>query len=105
MIEMTRQRVRPSFERTNYETCKCCHGAGLVKSARSTGLKLLRQLRAGLATKKREIAEVLVHPDVLGYLVNERRRDIVELEDEFGKAIRLTADPASGPDQIQIRYT
>ena len=49
---MTRQRVRPSVERTNYETCKCCHGAGVVKTARSTGIKVLRQLRAGLATQK-----------------------------------------------------
>ena len=104
IIEMTRQRVRPSFERVNYETCKHCHGAGLVKSTRNVGLKLIRQLRAGLATKRREIAEVLVHPDVHDHLVNDRRHQIVEIEEEFGKMIRLTADPTAAPDQIQIRY-
>lgn len=104
IIEMTRQRVRPSVERANFETCKCCHGAGVVKSARSTAVKVLRQLRAGLATKKRELAEIVVHPDVHGYLVNERRLQIVELEEEFGKSIRLLSDPSVGPDGMQIRY-
>ena len=104
IIEMTRQRVRPSFERANYETCKLCHGSGVVKSARSTGIKALRQLRAGLAMKKREVAEVVVHPDVQSYLLNERRMQIVELEGEFGKSVKVLGDPQAAPDQIQIRY-
>jgi ribonuclease E len=37
IIEMTRQRVRPSFERSNHEPCKLCRGTGVVKSARSAG--------------------------------------------------------------------
>jgi len=106
IIEMTRQRVRPSFERTNYELCKHCHGTGIVKSARSTGVKVLRLLQAGLASKikKREVAEVLVHPAVHNYLVNERRRMIVQLEEEFEKSIKFIEDPSAAPDQIQIRY-
>jgi ribonuclease E len=104
IIEMTRQRVRPSFERANYEPCKLCHGSGVIKTARSTGIKVLRQLRAGLAAKKREIAEVLVHPDVQSYLVNERRQQVMDLETEFSKSVRITADPSVAPDQVQIRY-
>jgi ribonuclease E len=104
IIEMTRQRVRPSFERSNYEPCKHCHGSGVIKTVRSTGIKVLRQLRAGMAAKKREIAEVLVHPDVQSYLVNERRQQLVELEAEFSKSVRIIADPQAAPDQIQIRY-
>ncbi len=106
IIEMTRQRVRPSFERAHYEPCKYCQGSGVMKSARSIGVKVLRQLRAGLAMKikKREIAEVLVNPAVHDYLVNERRRQIVELEEEFEKSIKLIEDPSASPDQIQIRY-
>src|SRR6185503_283986 len=104
IVEMTRQRVRPSFERVNYEPCKCCHGTGVVKSARRTGVDALRQLRAGLATKKREVAELTVHPDVHHFLVNERRRQILEMEEEFGKSILLVSDPGAGPNQVQIRY-
>lgn len=104
IIEMTRQRVRPSFERAHHETCKHCHGRGVVKSARSTAAEVLRQLRAGLSQKKRETAEVLIHPAVHEYLMNDRRRQIVELEDEFQKTVVFLSDPQAGADQIKIRY-
>jgi len=88
----------------NYELCKFCRGTGVVKSARSTAIEVLRQLRAGLATKKRDRVEVVVHPDVHQYLMNEKRRQIVELEDEFSKTIVFLSDAQAGVDQIKIRY-
>ncbi|MBI4605423.1 MAG: Rne/Rng family ribonuclease [Planctomycetes bacterium] len=104
IIEMTRQRVRPSFERSNHEPCGVCRGAGVVKSARSTGTGILRQVRAALAMKRRDVCEVIAHPSVVDYLLNERRRRLVELEDEFQKSILVRADPSFSPDQHEIRY-
>ena len=104
IVEMTRQRVRPSFERANYEPCKVCGGRGVVKSARSTAVEVLRRVRAGMAQKKREVVEVIVHPAVHHYLMNQARRQVVELEDEFLKSIVIVSDPQAGPDHVQIRY-
>jgi ribonuclease E len=104
IVEMTRQRVRPSFERETHEPCKLCHGAGIIKSPRSTGTSILRQLRAALAGKRREVCEVVAYPDVVEYLVNDRRRNLLELETEFNKTIVVKADPGFSPDQFFIRY-
>jgi ribonuclease E len=104
IIEMTRQRVRPSFERSNHEPCKLCRGTGVVQSARSSGTSILRQIRAGIAAKRRSVCEVVVHPDVAEYLLNDRRASLVELEAERGKAIRIRANPGFSPEQYEIRY-
>jgi ribonuclease E len=104
IIEMTRQRVRPSFERSNHEPCKFCRGTGVVKSARSLGIAILRQIRAALSVKRRDICEVMAHPAVVDYLLNDRRHHLVELETKFQKTILVKADATFSPDQYVIRY-
>jgi ribonuclease E len=104
IVEMTRQRVRPSFERSNYETCPCCQGTGTVKSARSTGMAILRQLRGALASKRRQVCEVTAHPNVVGYLVNERREHLLELEAEFHKTIVVNSNASLTPGQYDLAY-
>jgi ribonuclease E len=104
IIEMTRQRVRPSFERANHEPCQVCSGTGVVKSPRSTGITVLRQIRAGVATKRRNLCEVLAPPAVVNYLLNERRHHLVELENKFNKTIIIRACLDGTPDQYSITY-
>jgi ribonuclease E len=104
IIEMTRQRVRPSFERSNHEPCKFCRGTGVVKSARSSGIAILRQIRAALSVRRRESCEVIANPAVVDYLLNDRRNHLVELEREFKKAVLIKADPTFSPDQYVVRY-
>jgi Ribonuclease G/E len=103
IIEMTRQRVRPSFERSNHEPCKHCRGTGVVKSARSAGIAILRQVRSALAARRREGCEIVANPSVVDYLLNDRRGLLVDLENEFQKRVLVKADPAFSPDQYVIR--
>ena len=103
IIEMTRQRVRPSFERSNHEPCKHCRGTGVVKSARSAGIAILRQVRSALAARRRESCEIVANPSVVDYLLNDRRGLLVDLESEFQKRVLVKADPAFSPDQYVIR--
>src|SRR6185312_4490839 len=44
LIEMTRQRIRPSLRRSVYEDCPCCRGTGLVKTAESMAIEVMRTL-------------------------------------------------------------
>ena len=104
IIEMTRQRVRPSLERTIYEPCKHCRGTGMVKSVRTTATAVLRQLRVGLATRKKETAEVSVHAEVQSYLLNQRRKQILDLEETYHKTVIVLAVDQEEPDQFLIQY-
>ncbi len=104
IIEMTRQRVRPSFERAHYEPCECCRGTGVIISPRSTGTAILRQVRAGLALRRKRTCEVIAAAEIVDHLLNERRRYLVELESQFRKNIVVRADPTFVSDQYVIRY-
>ena len=44
LIEMTRQRIRPSLKRATYNECPCCSGRGVVKTAESMSLDVIRML-------------------------------------------------------------
>jgi ribonuclease E len=104
IVEMTRQRVRASFERAHHEPCKHCGGTGTAKAPRATGITIMRQLRAALGGKRRAGCEVLAHPDVVRYLVNERRRHLLEMETEYNKTINIRAEENFSPEQFILRF-
>lgn len=104
IIEMTRQRVRPSLERTIYEPCKHCNGTGMNKSTRTIATSILRQLRVGVATRKKPSVEVFTHPRVQSYLLNDRRRQILELEESSRKSIIIHGDAGRHPEDFAIKY-
>ena len=55
LIEMTRQRIRPSLKRSVYRDCPCCRGTGVVKTAESMAIDVVRLLI--LATHREEIRQ------------------------------------------------
>jgi ribonuclease E len=104
IIEMTRQRVRPSFEHENHEPCRYCGGIGVVKSARNLGIAILREIRAALSGRRRQTCEVTAHSSVVEYLLNDRREEIIAIEKALQKSVVVRSDPALGPDQYSVQY-
>src|SRR5262249_28294701 len=80
IIEMTRQRIRPSLKRSVYEDCTHCQGAGVAKTAESMAIDVMRLL--ALAAHRPEVRRI--HLNVAGpvatYLNNRKRREIARLE-------------------------
>src|SRR6476620_3673387 len=72
IIEMTRQRMRPSFKRSVYFDCPHCKGTGLVKTPESMSLDVMRKLAIALNDLKVARAELSVCPDVGFYLLNKK---------------------------------
>ncbi len=75
LIEMTRQRIRPSLKRSVYEDCPHCAGAGVVKTVESMSIDVMRLL--ALASHREDIRRVNVSvcPAVASYLNNRKRRE------------------------------
>jgi ribonuclease E len=92
LIEMTRQRMRPSLERASFMECPHCKGSGLIKSPESMSLEVMRLL--SLAASQDDIyqIEVTVHPTVGHYINNRKRRTLVQLEERAGKQVMVIAD-------------
>jgi ribonuclease E len=87
VIEMTRQRVRPSIKNYTYVSCPTCTGFGMVRSAETMCLSLLRRMKLALIEERVFELAVQVHPHVLSHLHSEFRDDINDLEDKFEKRI------------------
>ena len=102
LIEMTRQRIRPSLKRSVYEDCHHCTGAGVIKTAESMAIDVMRLL--ALATHRDEIRRmaISVHPSVAAYLSNRKRKEIARLESECNMTIQIGFDPSSPAEHLKI---
>ncbi|HBO53454.1 MAG TPA: hypothetical protein DD471_15810 [Planctomycetes bacterium] len=104
IIEMTRQRVRPSFESSNHVACSCCEGTGWVKSPTSAGIEILRRLRGELGQRQKKTCEITTGPDVVKYLCTDRGKILANFEKDYNKKIVVKNDPKFGSDKYTIRY-
>ena len=102
IIEMTRQRMRPSLKRSVYFDCPHCKGAGLVKTPESMSLDVMRRLRIAINDQRVQRVELSVCPDVAFYLQNKKRQQLAELEDRYNKRIVIRTEPALGLDEMRV---
>jgi ribonuclease E len=103
MIEMTRQRVRPSLKRSIYMDCPHCHGSALIKTPESVSLDVMRRLAAGATRNDVARLDVKAYPTVATFLLNRKRKALVELEEKTGKRIAIVPDDKLAGDQIVIQ--
>jgi ribonuclease E len=104
IIEMTRQRIRPSLKRSIFSDCPHCRGGGFVKTSESMSIDAMRMLQLA-AHRAPAIAtvQVGVHPDVAHYLLNKRRKEIATLEERGKLEILVTGQPGVSPDTLSVR--
>jgi ribonuclease E len=102
LIEMTRQRIRPSLKRSVYEDCHHCTGAGVIKTAESMAIDVMRLV--ALATHREEIRRmaISVHPTVAAYLSNRKRKEIARLETECNMTIQISFEPNAAAEHLKI---
>ena len=84
LLELSRQRLRPSLVETNFETCRHCTGTGLVRTTGSAALHVLRAIEEeGIRKRAREI---LVHaPTPIALVIlNQKRDSLAEIESRYG---------------------
>ncbi|MZR30361.1 ribonuclease E/G [Sneathiella litorea] len=102
LMEMSRQRLRPSFLETSTTMCHTCGGSGFVRSIESTALLIIRTLEEEGVRERSAKITVAVHTDVAIYLLNQKRSVIQELENIYGITILITADPLSNMNDYKI---
>jgi len=102
IIEMTRQRMRPSLKRSIYADCPHCHGAGLVKTPESMSLDMMRRLAIGAHDERVVRIELAVCQEVAFYLQNKKRSEIARLEQSSGKRVIVRVEPTLGLDESKL---
>jgi ribonuclease E len=80
LLEMSRQRLRPSLEETMSRTCPRCKGQGTIRGTRSLALSILRLVEEEAQKEfSREIRAIVPIP-VATFLLNEKRKEILAIE-------------------------
>jgi len=102
LVEMTRQRMRPSIERSTFMECKHCRGSGLIKTPESMGLEVMRQVALAISQENVHQVEVTVHPKVGHHIHNRKRRALVRLEERSDKRVMIISDPAIGQETVDF---
>jgi ribonuclease E len=102
LIEMTRQRIRPSIKRSVYKECPACGGTGLVKSAESMAIEVVRKLLNRSHSNQVARITVTVEEEVANYLNNKKRRDLVALEQENNVEVQVVSGEGLSPVYLKI---
>jgi ribonuclease E len=102
LIEMTRQRVRPSFKKSVYEDCPCCKGRAVVKTAESMALEVYRILQLAAQTPAASRISVKVNENVAAYLNNRKRRELMKIEEQSEVVISVLGSESQFPEQCVL---
>jgi ribonuclease G len=102
LIEMTRQRVRPSLWQSMTTECPTCSGSGRVFRPEVVVRRMERSLRrAGADHKERKLA-VRLHPEVALYLVEQEPNFLRQLEKATGLELEVRDDPMMRLDEFRM---
>jgi len=93
LLEMSRQRLRPSLGESSQITCPRCHGHGTVRGVESLALSVMRLIEEEAMKDRtgRIIAQVPVN--VGTYLLNEKRQQVINIENRQDVGITIVPNP------------
>jgi ribonuclease E len=89
LLEMSRQRLRPSLGETNHMTCPRCNGTGHIRGIESTALHILRITQEEAMKENSAIIQVQLPVEAATFLLNEKRADIHKIEQRTGVEVVL----------------
>jgi ribonuclease G len=102
LLQMSRQRVRPSLFQAMTEPCPSCGGTGRVLSPETVVRRIERAVRrAGTEGENRELT-VRVHPEVALYLLEKEPEFLKSLRKEAGVDLDVRDDPLMGLDEYRL---
>ena len=103
LLEMSRQRLRPSLGETSGIVCPRCTGQGTIRDTKSLALAILRLIQEEAAKERTGEVQAIVPVDVSAFLLNEKRSDINEIESRSGVRIVVVASPYLDTPHFEVR--
>jgi ribonuclease G len=102
LIEMTRQRVRPSLFQSQTQACPTCSGTGRVLQPETVVRRLERSLRRAGVGKTDKRMTVRLHPEVALYLMEEEPHLLRNLARQTGIDLEIRDDPMMKLDELKL---
>ncbi|MEC8499299.1 MAG: Rne/Rng family ribonuclease [Pseudomonadota bacterium] len=92
LLEMSRQRLRPSLEETMSRTCPRCMGQGTIRGTRSLALSILRLIEDEAQKESSREIRVVVPVSIATFLLNEKRNEISNIETRNSIEVTILPD-------------
>ena len=104
LLEMSRQRLRPSLVENSTLICPTCQGVGTVRTTESTALHVLRALEEEGIRRAGGNLRIAVPTAVALYMLNQKRALLFDIEERYGFSVEVTADESlTAPDYVLER--
>lgn len=102
IMEMTRQRMRPSMRMSHFIGCPGCDGQGEIQSPDSVATDVVRNI--GYLLQHRDVArvEVVVSSKVASVLLSTRRRHLTVLEEQLEKQVDVRVSETIAADRVNF---
>ena len=102
ILEMSRQRIKPTLSEASYLECPHCEGRGKVKSVENMAISFLRKVHASAA--KGTAAEVRggLPLEVAYYLLNRKKRDLTQIENDYEIEVTIKGKPSFHMNQLEL---
>ncbi|PCH60110.1 MAG: ribonuclease E/G [Gammaproteobacteria bacterium] len=102
LLEMSRQRLRPSLGESSQIVCPRCSGQGSIRNVRSLGLAVLRMVEEHAAKENTSRIIVKLPVDVATFLLNEKRGDIIAIEQQASIEVVVVPNPVLETPHYEI---
>ena len=104
LMQISRQKMGSPIESGNYKICEHCRGKGTVRSVETQALFYFRRIHTGAS--RRQVTQITCRfpIDVAEYLLNNKRHEIIELEEKYQTRVIVSADPRLKPAEHEITF-
>ena len=102
LLEMSRQRLRPSIGETSQGVCPRCNGTGHVRGVESLALSVLRLMEEEAIKDNTLQVQAQVPVPVATYLLNEKRRSVFHVEKHHGVRVLIIPNPNMDTPQYEV---
>ena len=105
LLEMSRQRLRPSLAEASSNACPHCGGTGHIRSIESTALHVLRAVEEEGIRKRSAHITLHVPTTVALYILNQKRSALAEIETRYDLTVQVETDDSLVPPDYRLERT
>ena len=102
LLELSRQRLRPTFLETNSIICGQCSGKGIIRSDSANAMLILRTIENEIFDEKYEQINVYGQTKPILFLLNNKRSEIKHIENKYNVKLRFCIDQETSFDSYSI---
>ncbi|WP_456303816.1 Rne/Rng family ribonuclease [Acetobacter ascendens] len=102
LLEMSRQRLRPSVAEAAFMPCPHCNGTGMMRSIESSALHVLRAVEEEGARRRSSAITVHVAADIAFYILNNKRDWLTQIEQRHQMEVLFAADNTLPAPEVRI---